>query len=126
MAPVATDIHSRISDLDAIDPATGETFIFPWGSNSDDHIAIDLGPALDDGETITNPVCTLWKLRSMTPLEASDTDASAKLVGTPTIESTFVLQRASNLDAGRYYRLKVLHGSTGNRRENWQIVYVPE
>lgn len=87
---------------------------WPWLSGSDDMVAIDLGAQLDTDETLTNPVCTLWRLRAFG--ESEDTAAQENISGAPVISGTIVAQRLINLERGRYYRLEVLHGAAGNRR----------
>lgn len=97
---------------------------WPWQPGSDDQVAIDLGAQLDSGETLTNPVCTLWRLRSFG--ETEDLSADSKISGAPVVNGTIVLQRLFNLDRGRYYRLEVLHGAAGNRRGANMLIRVPE
>lgn len=95
---------------------------WPWQYGSDDTVPIELSDVLDASEVITNPVCTLRKIPSFG--ESDYTDATGNLTGVPVVSGTAILQRLSNLERGRYYKLDVLIGAAGNRRGGNTIIRV--
>ena len=69
------------------DASNGTDFVWPWVAGMDDEVAIDLAEQLDDGESVTNPVVTLKKLRSTT--EPADADVTTgSVVGSPTVSGS--------------------------------------
>jgi hypothetical protein len=96
----------------------------PWMYGSDAPVRLDLASRLDEGESVTNPVCTLREL----PVGSGTTytDVAAKLDGSPSVSGTVVVQGLHNLDRDRIYRLEVLFGAANNRRGASLLVHCVE
>jgi hypothetical protein len=94
---------------------------WPWQYGSDDMVPMDLSAALDDGESVVNPVATLRKLPAFG--ESDFTAATDKITGT-TVSGSAVLVQMTALEQGRFYKLDVLIGAAGNRRGGNTIIQV--
>ena len=103
-------------------PAPTDAGLIPWAPGMDYPAAIDLVDQLAEGESVQNPATALWLLRA--DGEADHVDKSDLKVGGPTINGTVVMQRLAGLARGRYYRLFVTHGSSGNRRSASAVIKV--
>lgn len=94
---------------------------WPWQYGSDETVPLDLSDVLDEAESITNPVATLRKIPAFG--ESDYLDASPGL-GTVTTSGSGVLVGLQNLERGRFYKLDVLIGPSGNRRGGNTIIRV--
>lgn len=124
MTLIVTNWQMYVTPLDAyvVDPLDGQRkqMPIPWGFGSNAPISIDLTPALEDGEVVTNPTVTLLRLPSST--ETDYATYALGLDGGPTVTGAIVSQVLQDLARGYVYRMEVLFGATDNQRKASQLV----
>jgi len=126
MAYFITDWKARVTPLDVLN-AQGEPLVVYWMPESDDVVGMNLGPMLDEGETLNPATVETSMVRLRAQGESADLDQSAETkVGDPQVSGTYVTQRLAELETGRYYRLRVMHGVAGNRRGASLFIYCVE
>lgn len=119
-----TDWQARVHELDVM-VGKDDPLVVPWMYGSDDTVSIDLGPTLDADESLTNPIVTLNRLRSIDETADGDVTGSA-ITESRTIVGNTVIQRITGLERGRWYRFMVMHGAAGNRRGSSLLIHCLE
>jgi len=124
MTIIVTNWQLYVHELDAYVPDENGKLAkrpIPWLYGSNAPVSIDLALALEENESITNPIVTLEYLPAIGETDYVDVSGSC-LEGVPVVTGTFVSHLLKDLVRGRVYRMKVLFGATDNQRGRSQLV----
>lgn len=119
MTLIITNWQLYIHNLDSTIDDEHKPLSWLFGSNAP--VMIDLGPALEDGESVTNPIVTLTHLPAIGETDYVDVSADC-LEGDPVVTDTFVSHLLKDLVRGRVYRMEVIFGATNNQRGVSELV----
>lgn len=119
MTLIVTNWQLYVHKFDAFVDGEQEPISWLFGSNAP--VSIDLGPALEEGEVVTNPIVTLRHLPAIGETDYVDVSDDC-LEGAPVITGTWVSHILQDLERGRVYRMEVIFGATNNQRGRSQLV----
>ena len=122
MAVNPTDWKSRAELLgDLLITVDGERKPWKFIFGSDAPVEVDMTDQLAEGEPLTNPVLTLSRIYSVG--ETEDVDKTTESLGSITQLGNVLYPNIHDLELGRIYVLRVLHGAVDNRRGAGMLIW---